>query len=96
MRIHYQILKELDHEAIIKGQYLFLNEKKLTCHMIMENYPHPELRDFMKNNRGKKVDEKKIANIVYCLLDCLDYMQEKGVCHRDIKPENILYNEENE
>ena len=32
-----------------------------------------------------------VARIIYELLDCLAYLQYKGVCHRDIKPENILY-----
>ena len=86
MRINYQILKELDHESIAKGEYLFLNEKKLTCHMIMEYYPYPELREFMNKNKGTKIEEEKVANIVYSLLDCCHYMQEKGVCHRDMKP----------
>ena len=36
MRINYQILMELNYKHIIKGKYLFMDEKKLTGHLVME------------------------------------------------------------
>lgn len=33
-----------------------------------------------------------IKNIIYQLIDALDYLEQKGIVHRDIKPSNILIN----
>ena len=48
MRITYQILMELDHRSIIKGKYIFMDERKLTCHIVMEYFHSPELKDLMR------------------------------------------------
>ena len=59
----------------------------------MEHCDFPDLRKFMNQNKKKKLGEGLVASIVYEMLDCLAYLEDKGVCHKDIKPENILYDE---
>ena len=44
MRANYQILMELDHKSIIKGKFLFMNERKLACRIVMEFCEFPTLR----------------------------------------------------
>ena len=41
MREYYEIMKELDHEFIIKGSYLYISEKKMTCHLVEELCGYP-------------------------------------------------------
>ena len=92
MRVNYQILMELDHKSIIKGKYLFMDEKRLTCHLIVEYFEYPDLGQYMRDK--KPLEEHEVSEILSLLLDCLNYLREKGVCHRDIKPANILYHPE--
>ena len=61
-----------------------MNEAELTCMMVMELVQTEDLRHYLIK-RGN-LSEEEVANIVYKLLDCLDYLKEKGVCHRDLKP----------
>lgn len=51
LRDCYEILQLLDHESIVKGKFLFLNEKKHTCHMVMDYISYPELRYFLKEKQ---------------------------------------------
>ena len=87
------IMKQLDDTSIIKGYYLFINESTLSCQLVAEYCSYPELRHFMNETtkRGEKLSEDRVAGIISAILNCLQYLKEKGVCHRDIKPENILY-----
>ena len=89
MRVNYQILMELDHKSIVKGKYLFMDEKRLTCQLVVEYFDYPDLSHYLKEK--KPLEEREASEILFLLLDCLKYLREKGVCHRDIKPENILY-----
>ena len=94
MRECYHIMRELKHPNIIKGEFLFLDEKKISCQMVTELCKYPELKEFLMDTRKKRerITEEKVAQIISCLLNCLVYLQSKGVCHRDLKPDNILYN----
>lgn len=44
------------------------------------------------NSASEKVE--KICNIIYPVLDALDYIHSRGVVHRDIKPSNIMIENE--
>ena len=90
IRESYQILKELDHEYILEGKYLYIDEKRMTSYMVSELCDYPDLRNFMM--KTKKIPEEKIAEILDKIIEVVAYLNEKGVCHRDLKPENILYN----
>ena len=89
VRANYQILMELDHKSIIKGKFLFMNERKLACRIVMEFCEFPTLRHYMREHGP--LSEERTSLVVSELLNCLSYMEKKGVCHRDLKPENILY-----
>ena len=52
------------------------------------------LKDFIDQNKGKKIPEKDILYIISQICSALTYIHDKGIVHRDIKPENILFKEE--
>lgn len=59
--------------------------------MVCDYCSFPTLKRFIldqkKNKKTKDYfTEEVVAPIIQSLLDCLAYLQDKGVCHRDIKP----------
>ena len=51
IREYYEIMKQLDHEFIIKGTYLYISEKQMTCHLVEELCQYPELSYFIREVR---------------------------------------------
>lgn len=92
LKQQYKILKGLDHFAITKAKYLFVNEKNSTTHMVNELHPYGTLRDFL--NDQSRLTESEAASILDSLIKGVKYLHSKGVCHRDLKPENIIYDPE--
>lgn len=54
-----------------------------------------QIDEYVKENL-ENVDDRteKICNIIYSILDALDYVHSRGVIHRDIKPSNIMIENE--
>ena len=44
----------------------------------------------MIKDRDKKLPESKVRNVMYQVLQGLNYMHKNGFFHRDMKPENLL------
>ncbi len=44
----------------------------------------------MIKDRDKKLPESKVRNVMYQVLQGLNYMHKNGFIHRDMKPENLL------
>jgi protein kinase len=81
----------LRHPNIVTLKELILTEKE-ELNLIFE-YVNMNLYEFMtKNNR--EIPEIKIRNIIFQVLQGLNFMHKQNFFHRDMKPENILVNED--
>ena len=80
----------LKHNNIVTMNELILKDEEL-C-MIFD-YVGQNLYEYSIKT-GKELNEIKIRNIIYQILQGLSYMHKKSFFHRDMKPENILINED--
>ena len=88
-----KIMKQLDHENIIK-----LHDCYQTAHsiyLIMDYINGGSLSDFLskyKLKNGEPLPQKAIHYIVKQIVNGLIYIHSKNIIHRDIKLDNILIN----
>jgi len=64
----------------------FHDDKKI--YLILEYAPQGEL--YAKLRKAGRFNDEVAANLMYQMIDALEFCHEKNVIHRDIKPENIL------
>ena len=85
-----KILKELNHENIIKLLEV-IREENNKVSLIFE-YLDENLNDFIEKYEDKKekIPEKTIKNILHQILEGLNYLHSQKIIHRDLKPDNIL------
>ena len=53
-------------------------------------YVEQDLKKFMDKHRKKQFKPKFVQNMIYQLINGIDYCHSHGVIHRDLKPGNIL------
>lgn len=92
---HFQIQNEIgismqvNHPHIIK--YHFIYETILHAYIIMDYSENGDMYDYIINSHTKKISETESINILYQILNVLNYLHNaKGIIHRDIKPNNFL------
>lgn len=86
MRREVEILKNLNHENIVKV-YDYYEDAQLV-YIVMEYLSGGELYKNIEDLED--YTEKDTRDIIITLIHALKYCKDRGIAHRDIKPENIL------
>lgn len=81
-----QILRKLDHPNIIKLHEVY--ETGNHIYMVQTYLKGGDLFDTILSKGS--FSEKKAAEILYQILQALQYIHAKGIMHRDLKPENLM------
>ena len=81
------ILKTVDHPHIIKLFECYYDNNYY--YMVEEFCSGGDLYDYIR--KQKFFTEKTAANILFQLLNCVNYLHKKKIVHRDLKPENIVF-----
>ena len=87
-----EILKEVRHPNIIELIDVYEDSKYL--HIVTEMCTGGELFDriIAKTQSAEgHFSERDAAQLVWDILDAIQYCHQKGIVHRDLKPENFLY-----
>jgi len=82
----YEILRSLDHPAIVKAQAIC--EDRRGFWMVMELCEDGSVESYVKSQGPFSEDSGR--RLMLQLLEGVDYMHRKRVVHRDIKPANLL------
>ncbi|EAS02022.1 calcium-dependent kinase (macronuclear) [Tetrahymena thermophila SB210] len=87
----FNILKQLDHPNIIKVYEVFQDNKFL--YIVTELCTGGELFD--RIIEYKHFNEKEAADVMYQILNAINYLHKNKIVHRDLKPENLLLDSKN-
>jgi len=79
-------LRKLIHPNIVKLKEVIRENDEL--HLVFEHMDS-NLYEFTKN-RTKPLQESKVRNVSFQILQSLHFMHKNGYFHRDLKPENLL------
>ena len=82
----YKIIKELNHENIIKAYGFVKNGDSYG--IILEQCLGGSLNVLNRSNPNLSIDQK--LQLMIKVIKALEYMHMKNICHFDIKPHNIL------
>jgi serine/threonine protein kinase len=85
-----EIVKSLDHPALVKTYDVFRDEEKRRVYMVMEYVRGGELFARVANEAGSLVTEGDSVRIARDLLGAVNYLHSANIVHRDVKLENIL------
>jgi serine/threonine protein kinase len=85
----FEILKDLDHENIVKFIVLeknFIYDNTFSCASLAFRMNSDFLSGYVENDAGPAEIIKNLRKI----LEAIHYLHEKGIHHNDIKPENFF------
>ena len=81
------LLKELQHENIVKLHDVIHTDKKLT---LVFEFLDQDLKKLLDNSGEEGLDEKTVKSFLYQLLNGIAHCHKNRVLHRDLKPQNLL------
>ncbi|XP_059504390.1 cyclin-dependent kinase-like 4 [Stegostoma tigrinum] len=81
-----RILKQLKHNNLVNLIEVFRRKRKL--HLVLEYCDHTVLNELERYPRG--LPEAMVKNIMWQMLQAINFCHKHNCIHRDVKPENIL------
>jgi serine/threonine protein kinase len=90
MRQELEVLEELDNPHVVRVIELLENDEDYF--IVMELMADGNLEDFViqLSEKGLKLKERDIANLINQMITGLCYMHNKNIVHRDLKLENMM------
>ena len=82
-----EILKLCSHPNIIRLIDIF--ENRNTIFIVMEYLDGGDLFLYLERKKFN-ISEKRASELVFSLVNAINYLHSMGIIHRDLKPENIL------
>ncbi len=87
-----ELVKKLNHRNVIKIYDSFFENN--TAYYVMEYCDGIDLRRYT-NNFSRKLEYEEGMNLLYQIMNGLEYIHAKGILHRDIAPDNIYVTKNN-
>ena len=84
------VLQKAEHPNIVKLYDFFETDNEI--YIVMEYIKSGTLKEYIERNKGN-ITEKQAHEIIFYLLQSVEYLHKLNICHRDIKPENIMFND---
>ncbi|XP_038659910.1 cyclin-dependent kinase-like 4 isoform X3 [Scyliorhinus canicula] len=81
-----RMLKQLKHNNLVNLLEVFRRKHKL--HLVLEYCDHTVLNELERYPRG--LPEAMVKNIMWQMLQAINFCHKHNCIHRDVKPENIL------
>lgn len=85
------LLKQLQHESIVKLYDVVHTEKRLT---LVFEFLDQDLKKYLDACGESGLNDHTVKSFLYQLLQGVAYCHEHRVLHRDLKPQNLLINME--
>lgn len=85
------ILKELQHQNIVRLHDVIHTEKKLT---LVFEYLDLDLKKFLDTNGQGGLPAHQVKLLLYQLIAGVCFCHDRRVLHRDLKPQNLLINKD--
>mmetsp|Transcript_18188 Transcript_18188/g.51806 ORF Transcript_18188/g.51806 Transcript_18188/m.51806 type:complete len:325 (+) Transcript_18188:85-1059(+) len=81
------LLRELNHENVVKLLDVFCSTKKL---VLVFEFVQQDLKKYMRGLGGKHLDPKVIKSMSFQLCRGTEFCHANRILHRDLKPQNLL------
>lgn len=88
------VLKELNHVNIVKLLDVeHTSTPNARLYLVFE-WGHQDLKRHMDTVTAGRMSEQRVRELMFQLLEGLNYCHSMGIVHRDLKPQNLLISEQ--